>query len=140
MAALVVYESMTGTTKLAGELIAVELLAAGMPTRVTRVDAVTADEVADADLVIVGTWTDGLLVVGQRPGRKGKLRRLPSLGGKRVGVYCTFAIDSGKTLEKLAKLCTGLGGDVVDGMAIHRKRVREGAVDHAARLLESVKA
>ena len=135
MRALIAYESMTGTTKFAAEVMAVELLASGVATRVVSVGDVTEADVADAGLVIVGTWTDGLLLVGQRPGKGAKLRRLPSLDGKRVAVYCTFAVDSGRTLEKLSRICSDLGGDVLGGMALHRKRVSEGAREFADRLL-----
>jgi hypothetical protein len=138
MRAIVAYESRTGTTELAAKLIAVEFLAAGVTTRAVPVDDVTDADVADADVVIVGTWTDGLLLVGQRPGSGKKLRKLPPLADKQTAVYCTYAVDPGRTVQKLSDICEELGGRVLGGMALHRKRVRDEAVEFANRLLGAV--
>lgn len=135
MRALVLYETMTGNTRLAAQLLAVELLAAGMPATLAEVGAADQAAVDAADLVVVGTWTDGFLVVGQRPGAKRKLRRLPSLTGKRAAVYCTYAVNPGDTVHKLTRLVADLGAEVVGGRAVHRRRLSDGARELADLLL-----
>src|SRR5579864_4333022 len=101
MSAVVISESLTGNTRRAASLIAVELAARGMAATACPITAIDYQALSDADLVIVGTWTDGVVLFGQRPGRAHRLRAMPSIAGKRAVVYCTYAIDPGRTLDKL---------------------------------------
>ena len=73
-----------------------------------------------ADLVVVGTWTDGVVFVGQRPGRQGRMWALPYLTNKRAFVYCTYAVDVGHAVDKLAGIVRDRGAEVVGGKAVHR--------------------
>ena len=140
MKAVILYESLTGNTRKASLAIARELGRAGVVTTVCPVTAVDYQAVAEADLVVIGSWTDGLLFVGQKPGRAGRLRKLPFVAGKRCVVFCTYAIDAGKTLDKLQRIVEDLGGDVVGGMTIHRNNIDGGAKEFVDRVLEAVSA
>ncbi len=140
MNAIVIYESLTGNTRRAGELIAAELTGAGWSAVACPVTAIDYAALAAADLVIVGTWTDGAVFFGQRPGRAGRLRKLPVLDRKRCAVYVTYAIDQGHVLPKLQALVESRGGEVIGGMAIRRNRLADGARDVVARLVEAVAA
>ena len=141
MEAAIIYESMTGTTRQAARTMGDALWERQIRSTVMPVDGIDAGVVADADLVIVGSWTDGLLVVGQRPGKAGKLRKLlPDLSGKRCVVFCTYAINSGKTLAKLQEIVEAHGGEVVGGLAIRRDGVDAGARDLIARTLDAIPA
>jgi hypothetical protein len=140
MQAVVIYESLTGRTRRAAELIRAELDTAGVSTTVCPVTAVDYQALSAADLVVVGSWTDGIFVVGQRPGRAGRLRRLPALGGKQAVVFCTYALDPGHTLDKMATIVAGRGADVVGGMAIRRDRIDVLVPDFVERVIEAVEA
>lgn len=135
---VVVYESLTGTTREAAELIGAELRAQGAEAVVCPIDDVDLTALAAADLVVVGSWVDGFIFVGQRPGRAGRLRGLPVIDGKKAAVFCTYAVDPGKTLTKLSDLVAERGGDVVGGIAIHRRKLEEGVTDLVDRLLALV--
>ncbi len=137
---VVIYESLTGNTRRAAELIADELTTSGSTVAVCPTTAIDYQALSAADLVIVGTWTDGLFIVGQRPGRAGRLRKLPVIDRKRAVVYCTYALDPGKTLAKLAAIVEERGGDVVGGMAIRRDDLEGGARELVDRLLDVVPA
>lgn len=136
MKAVVIYESLTGNTARAARLIGAELTAAGVAAAVCPITAVDYQALGEADLVIVGAWTDGFIFVGQRPGRAGRLRRMPAIGGKRAVVFCTYAIDAGHTLDKLVTIVEERGAEVLGGMAIRRDRIDEGARDFTQRVLE----
>jgi hypothetical protein len=136
MPAIIVYESLTGTTRRAAALIAAGLVKSGVPATTCSVTSIDYQALALADLVIVGTWTDGIVIVGQRPGRASRLRRLPALDRKRCVVYCTYAVDPGRTLSKLAAIIDGRGGDVIGGMALRRLRLADDVDDFVTRLLE----
>ena len=73
MQAVVIYESLTGNTAKAGRAIAADLTAHGLPTQAFPIKQIDFQALSDADLVIVGSWVDGLIVVGQRPGRVGRI-------------------------------------------------------------------
>ncbi len=135
MRATVVYESLTGNTATAGHLIAAELTAAGIEAVACPIDQVDLQSLSESELVVVGSWTDGLFFFGQRPGRAGRLAKLPVIDGKKAAVYCTYAVNAGKTLPKLSRIVGQRGGDVIGGYAIHRKRMDAEAAEFVDRLL-----
>jgi flavorubredoxin len=133
--AVVIYQSLTGNTRRAGDRIAAELNGAGVSTVACSTIDIDYTALAAADIVIVGTWTDGLILFGQRPGQASHLRAMPVIDGKRAAVFCTYAIDTGKTLQKLQTIVEGRGGEVIGGLAIKRNKIDEGAARFADRLL-----
>ena len=140
MRAVVIYESLTGNTAKAAELIGQHLVEGGVSATVFPTTQVDFQAVADADLVIVGSWTDGLFFFAQKPAKAGRLSLLPLLNGKTCAVFCTFALDPGKTLDKLTDLMTERGADVIGGMTIRRNQLEDGARDFVDRVLGGVAA
>lgn len=138
MNAVVIYESLTGHTAHAAARIGEELVGAGIATTVCPITAIDYQALADAELVVVGAWTDGFVFVGQRPGRAGRLRNMPAIGGKQAVVFCTYAIDAGHTLDKMVAIVEERGAEVLGGMAIRRDRIDQGARDFVARVLDAV--
>lgn len=138
MKAMLIYESMTGNTKKAAAHIADALRARGVTvTAVSATTNVNYQALSNADLVIIGTWTDGLFVVGQRPAKAGRLRQLPAIKSKRAAVFCTYALDPGKVLQKLTTIVEGLGAEVIGGMSIRRSDLEGGATEFVDRLIAS---
>jgi hypothetical protein len=88
----------------------------------------------------MGSWVDGIFVIGQRPGRAVRLESFPPIDGKRCFVFCTYALNPGKTLDKMTKIMEGRGAEVLGGMAIKRNRIDEGARDFVVRVLDVVPA
>ncbi len=138
MKATVVYESLTGNTAAAGRMIAAGLTAAGIEAVACPITHVDLQSLSESDLVVVGSWTDGLFFFGQRPGRAGRLAKLPVIDGKQAAVYCTYALDAGKTLSKLARVVRMRGGDVIGGYAIKRQDLEGGAAEFVDRLLAAL--
>jgi hypothetical protein len=62
------------------------------------------------------------------------------MDGKRAFVFCTYAVNSGKVLDKMTAIVAARGADVLGGMAIRRDDIPGGARDFVHRLLESVEA
>ena len=135
---MVIYESLTGNTARAASLIAEHLQAAGIPTVVCPITAVDYQALSGADLVVVGTWTDGIVVAGQRPGRAHRLRSLPTIAGKKAVVFATYAIHPGKVLEKLVDIVEDRGAEVLGGMTIRRDRLEAGTEEFVDRVLAAV--
>jgi flavorubredoxin len=136
--AVIIYESLTGNTRRAAELIAVALSKAGVITSICPVTQIDYQALSAADVVIVGSWTDGVFVVGQRPGRANRIRALPVLDRKNCVVFCTYALNPGKTLAKLSRIMEERGARVLGGMAIRRNNLEGGAREFVERLLDAV--
>lgn len=137
MEAVVIYESLTGNTAKAGRAIAEQLTASGLPTRAFPITKIDYQALADADVVIVGSWVDGLILVGQRPGRLGRITSMPALAGKRAVVYLTYAIDAGRSLQKLSDAVAARGAEVLGGQTIRRDKIAEGVADLVDRILST---
>ena len=59
------------------------------------------------------------------------------LGGKPTYVFVTYAINPGRTLEKLTAEIEDRRGDVRGGMVIRRGQLAEGAVEFARRVIDA---
>jgi flavorubredoxin len=133
--AVVIYESLTGNTAKAGQAIAAGLSAEGLPTQAFPITKIDYQALARADLVVVGSWTDGLIFIGQRPGRVGRVTSMPALAGKKAVVYLTYAIDAGKALQKLSAAVEARGAEVLGGQTIRRDKLEAGVQDLVERIL-----
>jgi hypothetical protein len=135
---IVIYESLTGNTRTAAEGLARGLTARGITTVACPTTKIDYQALSAADLVIVGSWVDGLFVVGQRPGRVGRIAQLPALAGKRAIVYLTYALNPGKALQKLSDTVADRGAEVLGGVSIRRDRLAAGVDDLVDRILDVV--
>lgn len=141
MDAAILVESLTGNTWKAAELVAAELQQEGWGiTGLSRVRRPDHASIQRADIVLVGTWTHGLFVVGQGPFGIGALSQLPAMRGKLAAVFCTFALNPGKTLDKMTSAVSGLGAEVIGGLAMNRMHLDRNAEEFAARLVDAVPA
>jgi len=132
-------ESLTGNTWAAGERIAGLLQQEGWTiTGLNRVREPDHAALQDADLVIVGTWVHGLFVVGQAPWGLGLIGKIPMIRNKKAAVFCTFALNPGKTLDKLTNAVIGRGADVLGGVALNRAKLDEHSEVFVDRLLASL--
>ncbi|MFT7598227.1 MAG: hypothetical protein ACI8TP_001148 [Acidimicrobiales bacterium] len=136
--AIVIYESLTGNTATAAKLIAAELSGHGIEASASPINAVDLEALSKAQLVVVGSWVDGLFLFGQKPGRDWRLKKLPVIDGKLAAVFCTYAIEKGKTLDKLDRIVSMRGGDVIGGYGIKRSDIQAGAEEFAGRLLSAL--
>ena len=136
--AVVIYESLTGNTARLAQLIGATAQASGADVAVFPIDAIGLKELAEADVVFLGTWVDGLVLFGHRPGRQGKLRRLPVIDGKRVALFMSYAIHPGKALERFARVAEERGGVVVARQLFRRDHLAAGVDDFVQIALAAV--
>ncbi len=140
MDAVIIYESLTGTTQRAARLIGDGFFDHRIGTQLFPLATIDPAAIAAADAVIVGTWTDGFLILGQKPAKKKKLEQLPDLDGKPCFVFCTYAIHPGRTLEKLSRIVTARGGNVLGGLTIRRDHVEDDVANFVAGAAPAVAA
>ncbi len=137
---MVIYESLTGNTARAAGLIADEVAARGAEVTVCRVTDIRLKALAEADIVFVGTWVDGLVLFGHRPGRAGRIRSMPVIDGKRVAAFMTYAVHAGKALDRFARVLDERGATVVARALLRRDRLEAGVAGLVSDALATVSA
>lgn len=139
MKAAILAESLTGNTWKAAEKIGGLLQQEHWTiTGLDRVKSPDYQAIQDADFVLVGTWVHGLFVVGQAPWGLGQVDHLPAIKGKQAAVFCTYALNPGKSVEKLNRAVLGLGANSLGGVAIHRAKLDAHCEEFVGRILENV--
>ena len=130
MNVVVIFESRTGNTARAAELIGNAFAAQGHEVSVFPTKGVDLKTLAAADLAVVGTWTDGLILFGHRPGGAGNLAKfLPTMWDKPTYAFVTYAARPGSVLRGFTKLLASKGADVRGALELHRKHLDTDAPD-----------
>lgn len=141
MKAAILIESLTGNTWKAGEMIASRLQEENWT--ISGFSSMKEPDFAGiqaADVVVVGTWVHGLFVVGQAPWAVDRLRALPAMAGKHAAVFCTFALNPGKSLDVMTQAISSRGADVIGGLALHRGKLQDHTYEFATRLVDNIPA
>jgi flavodoxin len=139
MKAALLVESLTGNTWKAAEMIATNLQQEGWSiTGLSKVREPDHASIQQADIVLVGTWTHGLFVVGQAPWAAAAISNLPAMRGKKSAVFLTYALDAGKSLDKLSTAVGATGAEVIGGLLIKRNHLEAHTEAFAERLVGAV--
>lgn len=141
MKASLLVESLTGNTWRAAEQIAGKLEEESWD--ILGLDALRQPNhsvLQASDVVLIGTWVHGAFVFAQAPWGDATIRSLPSLAGKKVANFCTFALNPGRTLDIMAESAGSLGADVVGGLALHRSKLSAHTEEFAIRLTDALSA
>jgi flavodoxin I len=141
MKAALLVESLTGNTWRAAELIAEDLGQEGWTiTGLSKVRQPDYASIQGADVVLVGTWVHGLIVVGVTPWGLPAISQLPTMRGKQAAVFCTFAVNPQRSLDRLTGAVEATGATVVGGLALHRRKLAQHAEEFADRLVTATTA
>ena len=111
----IVYDSSTGRTKNAAQVMAETLEESGHQCKVQSVLQADPDEVSKADLICIGSWVKGIFIILQHPTEDTMrfIDRLGDLTGKQVLVFCTYKLAAGSTLQRMAQGLEQKGAQVV---------------------------
>jgi flavodoxin len=136
--AAILVESLTGNTWKAAENVADLLQQERWTiTGLSKVKQPDYQSIHDADLVLVGTWVHGAFIFGQAPWAVNSIANLPAMRGKKAAAFCTFALDPGRSLDKLTMALGDTGAYVIGGLAMNRGKLDQHSEEFAARLLEA---
>ncbi len=126
---LIATESRSGTTERVGKEIGTGMVAQGATVRYVKLADLTSDDLIAVDLLVVGSWVEGLVVakVGPAPAAREAIAGLPALAGLPVAVFCTYKFNPRRTLDTMAAAIEARGGRVVGSAAFGR------TPDHAPR-------
>ena len=112
---LIVYESSGGRTARAAGLVADRLRGTGAVVRTVPLSQAGLAELTDTDLLVIGTWVEGLVFARVRAARATRawLADLPRLAGLRTATFCTFAVSPAASLAGMRQALEERGAVVV---------------------------
>lgn len=138
MNVLILYQSRQGHTRAAAEAVAQAARDLNHTVTLKAVIEVRPADVEKADALFIGTWVHGFILFGVRPaGADLWVPSLPSLQGKPVGIFCTYAFHPRGSLEKLGAMLAARGARIAGQRAFHRSRPAEGAAPFVQAVLKS---
>jgi len=134
---LVAYESRGGRTQRAASAVADACRADGHDVTLLPLAQVGQDEVEQCDVAAIGSWVEGFVLFAVKPARAATrwLDQAPSLAGKPVGVFVTYAVNPRGSLGLLRSGVEARGGKVVAEHSSRRQDPEAGAADFAHRLV-----
>lgn len=136
MKAAILVESLTGNTWKAAESVADLLQQERWSiTGLSKVKQPDHQSIKDAEIVLVGTWVHGAFIFGQAPWAANRIANLPAMRGKKAAAFCTFALDPGRSLDRLTSSLGETGAYVIGGLAISRSKLDQHSEEFASRLV-----
>ncbi|MHB2028248.1 MAG: FAD-dependent oxidoreductase [Acidimicrobiales bacterium] len=129
---LVCYSSQRGTTARVAREITTLLRDCDIEASAVSIEHVNTQQLRASDLLVVGTWVEGLVIANVHPARKMRkwLAALPPLEGLTVSTFCTFAINPKDSLREMREVIEARGGRVVHEAQFGPKDL---GVDNSAR-------
>src|SRR5207245_7417619 len=138
----VAYDSRTGNTRRVAERVG--LVAQGTTPRVSveDVSALRPEAALEADVLFLGAWVDGFVLIGVGPSGKAVAwaRSLPALDGRLAATFCTFGVNPKRSLGKLSDLLSSKGAIVLGEHASKRSNVLSGVEDFARDVMRPARA
>ncbi|MHB1502388.1 MAG: flavodoxin family protein [Acidimicrobiales bacterium] len=136
MKVLVTYESRGGRTRRGAEALAAAIRERGQEATLKPLSDTTAQDVAEHDVIAVGTWVEGLVVlkVGPAKAALAGIKRLGSLTGKPVAVFCTYGVNPRNALDTMRQTLVAQGANVIAENASHHLHPERGMAELAGRI------
>src|SRR3712207_6787106 len=126
MRVLVLYETRRGSTLTVARSIRDAIRSRGHAATAAPIRSVDTGTLAAADALVVGTWTQGLLLFKVAPaaGALEGIAALPSLRGRPAAVFCTCDVSPRGTLDILTSRLQRKGARVLVAHAFKRRKGR----------------
>lgn len=136
------YDSVGGRTAACARAVAGVLSGDGTTVEVMALDRLDTRALARADLLVLGTWTEGRIVAGVGPARSTRrwLQALPAIPGLPVATFCTYGIDPRGTLGSLRALVEAKGGTVVAEASFRGRSATNAAASFAVTVRHNLAA
>ncbi len=109
MNALVIYYSKTGRTRQMAYEIDKYLKENNLNSKMISIYDVRPEDIAQADMVLLGCWTHGLFFILQHPDKTWRdyAAKFPDLNGKKVGFFTTYKTATGSMFRRMYKNLKG---------------------------------
>ena len=104
----IIYNSRSGTTLAYAEEIGTFLSDNGIECKVSSIDDYDKEYLLSSDLVMLGAWTNGLMILAQHPDRAWKkfVKEMPDIRNKTLALFTTYKIATGSMFRKMEKILT----------------------------------
>ena len=124
MRVLILYETRRGFTLTVARAIRDELRLREIEAFAAPIRGVDAGTVNAASALIVGSWTQGMILFNVGPATEALrgIESLPLLEGRPAAVFCTCDVAPRRTLDVLTRHLARRGATVVGGLAFKRKK------------------
>ncbi len=124
--AAILYESRLGTTKRFAENISEYLKSKKISASVSAIDFNNDSDFHDTDVVFLGCWTNGLMLMFQHPTKKWKrsLNEMNGLSDKKAVLFTTYNILTGSMFRKMEQALQHQNVEVIG-----RIKSRKGLLD-----------
>lgn len=127
MQILILYQSRKGHTRQTAENIAKFAREQGHNVAIQSVIETQHVDIEQADLLFIGTWVQGFILFGVKPADAGLwVPALPTLTGKPIAIFCTYAFNPRRSLNKLGDLLRARGATIVNQKAFHKRHLGDG--------------
>jgi flavodoxin len=106
---VIIYNSKKGTTKRYAEQISVYLNSKKLTTQVLSIDNYSEEFIQDADYLMLGCWTSGLMVFMQNPEKDWRqfASRLPETLKAKTALFTTYKVLTGSMFKNMRKQLNG---------------------------------
>jgi flavodoxin len=136
---LVLYQSRGGRTRQTAEAVGQAARNMNHQAKIKSVIEVQKTDIEAADVLFIGTWIQGFILFGVKPaGATLWVPALPSLEGKPVGIFCTYAFNPRGSLKALGAMLSARGARIVGQHAFHRRRLNDGVESFVQSVLNAV--
>ena len=127
MKALVVFDSKAGTTKKFANQIVEKIKKSQHEVIIKDIDATNASDVANCDLIYMGSWTRGHFIFGQKPSENwvNFVSRMPEMIDKKTVLFTTYTLATGSVFRNMKKHVLPKGFKVIGSM-----KSRSGKIDY----------
>ena len=102
----IIYNSHSGTTKAYAEEIGNFFSGYGIESKVSSIDDYDKEYLLASDLVMLGCWTNGLMIFAQHPDKawKKSVKEMPDIRNKTIALFTTYKIATGSMFRKMEKI------------------------------------
>ncbi len=128
--AVIFYQSKTGTTKHFAQEIGAYLQTREIETACLHVDQYQECLIENADYLIMGCWTKGLMVLFQRPDAIWNCfaQKISIPGNSKIALFTTYKILTGSMFKEMEKPLNPL-----NGLSIPKLKSRDGKLSDSDR-------
>ena len=102
----IIYNSHFGTTLAYAEEIGNFLSGKGIECKISSIDDYDKEYLRSSDLVMLGCWTNGLMIFAQHPDKAWKkfVEEMPDIRKKTLALFTTYKIATGSMFRKMEKI------------------------------------
>ena len=138
--ALVLYNSKTGTTERFAREIGDFLSHEGIASEVVSIFIFDPDDFAGIDIVFLGCWTSGLMIVLQHPERTWVefAKTLPNLQRKKIALFTTYTLATGSMFSGMKKHLKCSSEDIVLELKSRDGQLTAAQRNHITKFLKEI--